>query len=315
MKAGTLYLVGTPIGNLGDLTDRARSTLASVDLIAAEDTRRTGRLLQGMGTRAKMISLFEGNEADRAVLLLDALRSGQDVAIVSDAGMPGLSDPGFRLVRACAEDGIDVRVVPGPSAAIAALVISGLPTDRFAFEGFLPRKPGERRSQLRSLANDPRTIVFFESPHRAQVMLRDALELLGDRKVALARELTKLHEEVLRGRISEVLARIAGRELKGEVVVVLQGASEPGGAEIAELLPKVEGLVAGGMRKRDAAREVARAHAASANDLYRALLLSRRVEVIEEEGDADVDTESDETLAAPAGPGRSRPDGGAGGEV
>jgi 16S rRNA (cytidine1402-2'-O)-methyltransferase len=225
VRTGTLYLVGTPIGNLGDLTPRARDTLASVDLIAAEDTRRTGRLLATLGIATKMLSMFEGNEAERTVVLLDALRSGRDVAVVADAGMPGLSDPGFRLVRACAEDGIDVRVVPGPSAAVAALVVSGLPTDRFSFEGFVPRRDGDRRARLASLANDPRTVVFFESPRRVVETLRAALELLGDRKLCLARELTKLHEEVIRGRISEVLARIADRELKGEVVLVLQGAS------------------------------------------------------------------------------------------
>ena len=278
MKTGTLYLVGTPIGNLGDLSKRAGETLASVDLVAAEDTRRTGRLLQALGVQARTVSLFEGNEAERTVVLLEALRAGQDVAIVSDAGMPGLSDPGFRLVRACAEDGIDIRVVPGPSAAISALVVSGLPTDRFAFEGFLPRKPGERRARLDSVAKDPRTLVFFESPHRVRATLRDALELLGDRKGALAREMTKLHEEVIRGRISEILARIGDREPKGEIVIVLGGASEPPAAEVDDLLPRVRALVTAGMRKRDAAREVARAHGASANDLYRAYLMAQRPE-------------------------------------
>ena len=278
MKTGTLYLVGTPIGNLGDLSKRAGETLASVDLVAAEDTRRTGRLLQALGINARTVSLFEGNEAERTVVLLEALRAGRDVAIVSDAGMPGLSDPGFRLVRACAEDGIDIRVVPGPSAAIAALVVSGLPTDRFAFEGFLPRKPGERRARLESVGKDPRTLVFFESPHRVRATLRDALELLGDRKGALAREMTKLHEEVIRGRISEILARIGDREPKGEIVIVLGGASEPPAAEVQALLPRVRALVAAGMRKRDAAREVARAHGASANDLYRAYLMEQRAE-------------------------------------
>jgi 16S rRNA (cytidine1402-2'-O)-methyltransferase len=276
VRTGTLYLVGTPIGNLGDLTPRARDTLASVDLIAAEDTRRTGRLLASLGIATKTLSMFEGNEAERTVVLLDALRSGRDVAVVADAGMPGLSDPGFRLVRACAEDGIDVRVVPGPSAAVAALVVSGLPTDRFSFEGFVPRRDGDRRARLASLANDPRTVVFFESPRRVVETLRAALELLGDRKLCLARELTKLHEEVIRGRISEVLARIADRELKGEVVLVLQGASIRSGSEVETLLPRVRALVSAGMRTRDAAHEVARAHGASANDLYRAFLVDLR---------------------------------------
>jgi 16S rRNA (cytidine1402-2'-O)-methyltransferase len=289
VRTGTLYLVGTPIGNLGDLTPRARDTLASVDLIAAEDTRRTGRLLAKLGIATKTLSMFEGNEAERTVVLLDALRSGRDVAVVADAGMPGLSDPGFRLVRACAEDGIDVRVVPGPSAAVAALVVSGLPTDRFSFEGFVPRRDGDRRARLASLANDPRTVVFFESPRRVVETLRAALELLGDRKLCLARELTKLHEEVVRGRISEVLARVADRELKGEVVLVLQGASVRSGSEVETLLPRVRALVSAGMRTRDAAHEVARAHGASANDLYRAFLVDLRRERDEADGGELVD--------------------------
>jgi 16S rRNA (cytidine1402-2'-O)-methyltransferase len=217
--------------------------------------------------------------------------------------MPGLSDPGFRLVRACAEDGIDIVVVPGPSAAIAALVVSGLPTDRFAFEGFLARKPAERRSRLRTVASDPRTLVFFESPHRLRSMLRDALELFGDRPVAVAREMTKLHEEVLRGRISEVLGRIADRELKGEFVVVVRGAVERSGDEVAALLPRVRALVSTGMRKRDAAREVARAHGASANDLYRAYLIEQRPG----EGGSDVVDVRDAPNGGPR-PGRGRAD-------
>jgi len=166
---GTLYLVGTPIGNLGDMTDRARETLRAVDLVAAEDTRRTGRLLAHFGIEARMVSLFEGNEARRTEELLEELRSGRDVAVVSDAGMPGLSDPGHRLVRACVEEGIEVRVVPGPTAAVSALVVSGLPADRFVFEGFLPRRAGERRLRLREVARDPRTLVLFESPRRVVI--------------------------------------------------------------------------------------------------------------------------------------------------
>ena len=194
---GTLYLVGTPIGNLGDLAPRAVETLAAVDLIAAEDTRRTGRLLAHLQLVDRpLISFFEGNERERTEEVLRRLRDGATVALVTDGGMPTVSDPGFRLVRACAAEGIDVRVVPGPSAAIAALAISGLPTDRFVFEGFLPRKAGERRARLEALASDPRTIVVFESPKRVRAMVAEALDALGDRPAAVARELTKLHEEV-----------------------------------------------------------------------------------------------------------------------
>ena len=276
MSTGTLYLVGTPIGNLGDVSQRAKETLASVDLVAAEDTRRTGRLLAALGIDARTVSLFEGNETERTAMLVEALRGGRDVAIVSDAGMPGLSDPGFELVRACARAGIDVTVVPGPSAAIAALVVSGLPTDRFAFEGFLPRKPGDRHRRLAAVAEDPRTLVFFESPRRLRGMLRDALDVLGDRAIAVAREMTKLHEQVLRGPISEVLASISEGDVRGECVVVVSGATGRERSDVADLVAGVRALVASGARPRDAAREVARARGASANDLYGAYLDAKR---------------------------------------
>jgi 16S rRNA (cytidine1402-2'-O)-methyltransferase len=271
--AGTLYLVGTPIGNLGDMSDRARETLRGVDLVAAEDTRRTGRLLAKCGVaRKRLVSLFEGNERARARELIRALQDGSDVALVSDAGMPGLSDPGFLLVRACIDQGIDVRVVPGPSAAVAALVVSGLPTDRYAFEGFLPRRTGERRARLRALARDPRTLVLFESPLRVAALLRDVLVEMGDRRVVVARELTKLHEEIVRGRASEVLARLDRDGLRGEVVVVLEGARTPDAVDRAVLIEEARALVRTGMRKRDAAAEVARAHGGSANEIYRGLV-------------------------------------------
>jgi 16S rRNA (cytidine1402-2'-O)-methyltransferase len=274
--AGTLYLVGTPIGNLGDLTDRARATLGEAEVVAAEDTRRTGALLRRLGIRPpELVSFFEGNERERAGELLGALRDGRDVALVTDAGMPSVSDPGFRLVRACAEEGIDVRVVPGPSAAVAALVVSGLPTDRFVFEGFLPRRAGERHERLRALAEDPRTIVLFESPRRVAATLEEVVEVLGDRRVALARELTKVHEEVVRGSASEVLAEVRRRgELKGEVALVVEGAAGGPASKPAmeRLVAEARELAAGGMRKREAASEVARRHGASANAIYRELI-------------------------------------------
>jgi len=272
VKPGTLYVVGTPIGNLGDMTDRARSVLAGVDLVAAEDTRRAGKLLARFGIEARLTSLFEGNERVRTAALVKQLREGKDVAVVSDGGMPGLSDPGFPLVRACIEAGIDVRVVPGPSAVVSALVVSGLPTDRFVFEGFLPRKRGERRARLEALASDPRTVVLFESPRRLGPLLRDVLATLGDRRIAVPRELTKLHEEVIRGRVSEVLAHVADREPKGEVVVVIEGARERPALDLSELVAEAEALAGRGMRKREAAGEVARRHGASANAIYRALV-------------------------------------------
>src|SRR3990170_5072454 len=269
--SGTLYLVGTPIGNLGDMTDRARETLAAVDVVAAEDTRRAGRLLERFGISARRVSLFEGNERRRTEQLLDELREGRDVAIISDAGMPGLSDPGFPLVRACIEEGGDVRVVPGPSAAVAALLVSGLPTDRVAFEGFLPRKAGQRRARLEAIRDDPRTHVVFESPLRVGTLLRDVVAVLGDRRVAVVRELTKLHEEVVRGRAADVAAQLSDRALKGEVVVVIEGAREQETADPGALVAEAQALVAGGMRKREAAGEVARRRGASANEIYRAM--------------------------------------------
>ena len=270
--SGTLWIVGTPIGNLGDLGPRAAEVMGAVDVVAAEDTRRTGRLPHGIGLKRPMVSLFEGNERERSEELLARLRQGDDIAVVTDGGMPSVSDPGFRIVRACADEGIDVRVVPGPSAAIAALVISGLPTDRFAFEGFLPRKSGDRITRLAELRGDPRTLVVFESPRRVKTLLRDVLVSFGDRQVAVARELTKLHEEVRRGRVSEVLAELGDADLKGEVVVVIAGALGAEAIDIDACVAEARELIAGGMRKRDAARAIAERHRVSANEVYRALL-------------------------------------------
>lgn len=270
---GTLFLVGTPIGNLEDMTDRARRVLASVGLIAAEDTRRTGRLLAGFGIEGRVVSFFEGNERARVPELLRSLRDGIDVAVVSDAGMPGLSDPGYRLVAACIEEGIPVDVVPGPSAAVAALVVSGLPTDRFVFEGFLPRSGQARARRLEGLAAEPRTIVLFESPRRMAATVGDLLEAVGDRRAAMVRELTKLHQEVLRGKLSDMVEGLADRELKGEVVLVVEGATRaPAAVDLPEAVRRAEELVRGGARKRDAARETARVTGVPATRIYAALV-------------------------------------------
>ena len=272
--SGRLWLVGTPIGNLGDLSERARATLADVDLIAAEDTRRTGRLLAHLGIERPMVSLFEGNEAARTQELMKVLREGRDVALVTDAGMPSISDPGERLVGACVDGDIEVSVVPGPSAVLSALVLSGLATERFVFEGFLPRKAGDRRRRLLELADDPRTIVVFESPRRVASLLREVIDLVGERRVAVARELTKLHEEVLRGSASDVLHQLGDVQPKGEIVVVIEGRRESAAPAIEALVAEAAELVAGGSRKREAAAAVARHHGAnaSANAIYRGLL-------------------------------------------
>ncbi|MGZ8567033.1 MAG: 16S rRNA (cytidine(1402)-2'-O)-methyltransferase [Actinomycetota bacterium] len=271
-SAGTLFVVGTPIGNLGDMTERARQVLGSVDVIAAEDTRRTGRLLRALGiAKPRMVSVHDANERVRTDELVRRLRRGATVALVSDGGMPLVSDPGYRVVRAAVAEGIDVQVVPGPSAAIAALVVAGLPTDRWAFEGFLPKKSGERRRRLDAVAGDDRTLVFFESPLRLRGSLADVIVVLGDRQVAMCRELTKLHEEVIRGRASDVLATLGDADPKGEVVLVVAGS----GGEHVDLeaaVAEASKLVEGGTKKREAARSVAARHGLHANDLYQALL-------------------------------------------
>ena len=270
---GTLFLVGTPIGNLEDMTDRARRVLGSVDLIAAEDTRRTGRLLVGFGINGRLISFFEGNERSRIPELVRALREGSDVAVVSDGGMPGLSDPGYRLVAACVQEDIPVDVVPGPSAAVAALVVSGLPTDRFVFEGFLPRSGQARARRLEVLATEPRTIVLFESPRRVAKTLSDLRAALGDRRAAMVRELTKLHQELLRGPLSGLHDSLRDRELKGEVVLVVEGAREaPASGDLVDAVRQAGELVTGGARKRDAARQAARATGVPASRIYAALV-------------------------------------------
>jgi 16S rRNA (cytidine1402-2'-O)-methyltransferase len=271
---GTLYLVGTPIGNLEDITDRARGTLGAVGLIAAEDTRRTGRLLAALGIRGRLVSFFAGNEAERIPELLGHLRDGTDVAVVSDAGMPGLSDPGYRLVAACVEARIEVDVVPGPSAVVSALVVSGLPTDRFVFEGFLPRAGRKRSGRIAQIAAEPRTIVLFESPRRVASTLRALLDACGDRKIALVRELTKLHQEVLRGGLREVLQRIEARDaVLGEVVIVLEGAPEEGPlADIDEAVRSAREMAESGIRKREAARRASASSGMPARTIYQRLV-------------------------------------------
>ena len=228
LPPGRLYVVATPIGNLGDLSARARETLASAALIAAEDTRHTGVLLKAFGISTPMISLHDHNEAQRAPQLIERLRGGESVALVSDAGTPAISDPGFDLVRACAAAGIEVVAVPGPCALVAALSIAALPTDRFCFEGFLPARGAARRARLRDVSAEPRTLVFYESPHRIGETLADCAEYLGSaRGAVLAREITKLHESVYRGSLAELADRAAkeGDLSRGEIVLVIAGAS------------------------------------------------------------------------------------------
>ena len=274
--AGALRLVGTPIGNLGDVTERAARALKDADVIACEDTRRTRKLLSHLEVHApRLLSFYDGNERRRIPELLEHLREGRDIALVSDAGMPGLSDPGYRLVAACVEAGIEVDVIPGPSAAIAALVVSGLPTARFSFEGFLARKPGERKARLAALATDPRTLILFESPRRVGTLVQEALEAFGDRRAAVARELTKMHQEVIRGRLMELAARFATEEVRGEVVVVIEGARPSEVRNLDALGDQVEALTVEGLPRREAAARIAEESGASKRDLYEASLRRR----------------------------------------
>ncbi|HEX4905096.1 MAG TPA: 16S rRNA (cytidine(1402)-2'-O)-methyltransferase [Acidimicrobiales bacterium] len=259
---GRLVLVGTPIGNLADLSPRAAEVLGTADLVVCEDTRRTGRLLQAAGVTAKkLLAAHDHNEVAQIGGVLERLRAGETVAIVSDAGMPGISDPGERMVRAAAEAGIEVVVVPGPSAAIAALVASGLPTGRFAFEGFLPRSGSGRTERLAALVGERRTIVLYEAPHRLARTIADLAAVLGEgRRVAFGRELTKLHEEVWRGTLAEAVDRVAAVEPRGEHVLVVDGAPPAETATDDELTAAVVRMIADGLSTRDAVAEVAQAY-------------------------------------------------------
>ena len=254
----TLVLVATPIGNLGDLSPRAVHELENADLVACEDTRRTGRLLQHAGVRArKMLTVNDHTEAAAVAEVLRRLEAGERVAVVTDAGTPGISDPGERLVRAAVRAGHEVVVVPGPSAAIAALVASGLPTGRFVFEGFLPRRDSARAERIRALATEPRTVVLYEAPHRIARTLVDLRDAFGaDRRVAIARELTKLHEEVWRGTLGEAV-EWAASEPPGEMVVVIEGAPEPEEATDEQIRDALAAELDSGASARDAAAVVA----------------------------------------------------------
>ena len=222
-KKSTLYIVSTPIGNREDITLRALRILKEVDLIAAEDTRHTSLLLRHFGIQTPLTSYFEGNELRKKEFILFKLRQGNQIALVSDAGTPGISDPGFRLIQTAIENQIPVVPIPGPSAVITALSVSGLPTDAFLFKGFLPHKSKKRRDSLETLREVRETLIVYESPHRLVESLEDILDVLGDREIVLTRELTKLYEEILRGKVSEIKAQIGERKLKGEITLVISG--------------------------------------------------------------------------------------------
>jgi len=267
---GVLVLVATPIGNLGDLSSRAVAELSRADVICCEDTRHSGRLFAHAGIDApKLLTVNDHTEASAVADVVDRLRRGQRVAVVSDAGMPGISDPGELLVSAAAEAGFRVEVVPGPSASVAALVGSGLPTGRFVFEGFLPRKGSGRSARLVELAGERRTLVLYEAPHRLARTLTDLSEALGrDRRVALARELTKLHEEMWRGTLAEAIVHADDVAPRGEYVVIVDGAPPPADATDDELLAALADAVAAGRSTRDATALVAGRFGVSKRRVY-----------------------------------------------
>jgi len=269
---GTLYIVGTPIGNLEDITLRAIRILREVGLIAAEDTRRARTLLSRFEIATPLISYFEHSGAEKRAHLLDVLQ-GQDVALISEAGMPGISDPGYDLIREALALDIPVVPIPGPSALISALVVSGLPTDSFVYVGFLPRKAAERRRALQALSREERTIVLYEAPHRLLASLQDMLDILGDRPLAVARELTKMHEEVLRLSVSEMLAHFHETAPRGEFTVVVQGAERAQQVQydLAAALALARELTGAGLSAREAAAEVAKRTGLARRAIYAGL--------------------------------------------
>jgi 16S rRNA (cytidine1402-2'-O)-methyltransferase len=277
---GTVLLAGTPLGRPDDASARLREALATAPVIAAEDTRRLRRLCADLDVTptGRVVSFFDANEASRVPQLLDALRDGQDVMVVTDAGMPSVSDPGYRLVAAAVAEGLPVTSLPGPSAVTTALAVSGLPVDRFCFEGFLPRKGGERRRALDALASEPRTLVFFEAPHRLAAALADLAAAFGnERSAAVCRELTKTHEQVLRGTLGE-LAEWATGEVRGEITLVVAGASaDPEPVTAEELAAEVTAREAAGQSRKEAIAEVAAGRRVPKRTVFDAVVAAKTV--------------------------------------
>ncbi len=277
--SGVVMLVGAPLGNPADASARLRDELAGADIVAAEDTRRLNRLATDLGViiTGRVVSYFEGNEERRTPELVQAALAGGRVAVITDGGMPSVSDPGYRLVRAAIDAGIPVHVAPGPSAVTTALAISGLPSDRFCFEGFLPRSPGARRARLASLATEPRTLVFFEAPHRLTQSLADLAAAFGaDRAAALCRELTKTHEEVRRATLGELVGWAVSQTVRGEITLVVAGAPEsPATLSTVELAGLVEAAEADGLTRKEAIAAVARSTGLPRREVYAAALRNR----------------------------------------
>lgn len=277
-EGGVLILGGTPIGNLADASDRLRSALATADLIAVEDTRKLRTLASGLGvrTRGRVIVNHDHNEEERSVTIVQAVQDGQRVLLLSDAGMPTISDPGYVAAAAVAAADLPVTVVPGPSAALTALALSGLPTGRFTFEGFLARKGSERSRRLASLAGEERTMIFYESPHRTAATLADFMQTFGaDRRGTVSRELTKLHEEVRRGTLAELAEWAESERIRGEIVIIVEGAQAPETPEAQDVVQLVLDRVAAGERLKAACAAVAAETGTSKRELYEAALAAR----------------------------------------
>ncbi|HEX9446237.1 MAG TPA: 16S rRNA (cytidine(1402)-2'-O)-methyltransferase [Candidatus Binatia bacterium] len=274
--AGSLYIVATPIGNLEDITLRALRVLKEVDLIAAEDTRQTKKLLAHYNIGTRLASYYDEVEGEKAADLVKRLQSGKNIALVSDAGTPTLSDPGFRLVRAAVEAAVPVIPVPGPSALLAVLSASGLPTDRFVFEGFLPAKRRERREKLQALAAEERTLVFYEAPHRVKETLEDMLELFGDRAAVLGREVTKIYEEFVRGRLSEAIEAVGRKEPRGEMTLAVAGSAGENIPLEGLIRTEIEKLVKKGLRVKEIAEVLGERFGYPKKDIYRMVLEKKR---------------------------------------
>ena len=272
--SGKLYVVGTPIGNLSDFSPRAVETLASVDFIAAEDTRVTLKLLNHFEIKKPMVSYFEHNRRERGEIILERIKSGESCAIVTDAGMPAISDPGEDLVNLCLSNGIAVESVPGPTAFATAVAMSGLPSGRFTFEGFLSVNKPSRREHLEEIVSERRTMVFYEAPHKLTATLKDLYKYLGDRRIALIKELTKIHETVERTTLSEACEKYSAQTPKGEFVIVIEGSTEPKQKEVSldEAVALAKGLVENGMAINDAAKEIAKETKLKKGDIYKSLL-------------------------------------------
>lgn len=277
VEKSTLYLVGTPIGNLADMTERAKKVLSEVDFIAAEDTRNSIKLLSCFGIHAELVSYHEHNRHESGQRIVARLLGGESCAIITDAGMPAISDPGEDLVRLCSEAGIAVRVVPGPSASVSALALSGLPTARFAFEGFLPAQKGDRRKRLSALKGEERTMIFYEAPHKLRATLDDMLEIFGaERRIALCRELTKLNEDTERTTLAGAVKTYSEREPRGEYVLIIEGGNGEEEKEnpLITLSPEehVAHYEAQGMKRMDAIKAAAKDRGMSKSDFYKLVI-------------------------------------------